>query len=381
MKRQNSLIAALNVPSSAGFRLSGTVRSRPFEETIARATEVMSAVGITRVANITGLDLFDLPVWQATRPLSRNLSVSQGKGLTHDAALASALMESLEMWHAENPIVDRSASVSQIIRELKYDLSDLLDVSVQELGDLCIDWKIAIDLADMSETWVPLSTVTVDFREDVFGLNFAGPNSTGLASGNCYGEACLHAIYECIERDAIPDTADISNTAGTQVPYEDLIDGSLNRPLQLARELGFGFKLETFRSLGDAPTFRALLLSPEGVTFCGAGTHLDTSIAVSRAIAECFQSRVTFISGARDDIEGTAYRNFSSGVASILSFGSAGQVSPIIRQRTCSDNLHSDLRQIVQSLETHGIAVLISDLSSPDLGIPVVFAKLVRRKV
>src|SRR5690606_30465389 len=51
---------------------------------------------ITRCGDITGLDIIGIPVWFATRPNSRALSVSQGKGLTHEQARIGAIMESIE---------------------------------------------------------------------------------------------------------------------------------------------------------------------------------------------------------------------------------------------------------------------------------------------
>jgi len=58
-------------------------------------------MGITRIANVTGLDHIGIPVVQVVRPNSRSLAVCQGKGLTLAAAKASAVMESIEGYHAE----------------------------------------------------------------------------------------------------------------------------------------------------------------------------------------------------------------------------------------------------------------------------------------
>src|SRR6056297_3549928 len=70
-------------------------------ETLARVGPLAAAMGITRLANVTGLDTIGIPVVMAVRPRSRSLAVSQGKGLTLAAAEASALMESVEAYHAE----------------------------------------------------------------------------------------------------------------------------------------------------------------------------------------------------------------------------------------------------------------------------------------
>lgn len=61
----------------------------------------MPRMGITRLANITGLDRINLPVVVAIRPNSRSLATSQGKGDALEAAKASALLESIEIWHGE----------------------------------------------------------------------------------------------------------------------------------------------------------------------------------------------------------------------------------------------------------------------------------------
>ena len=51
--------------------------------------------------SITGLDWIGIPVYLAVRPNSRNVPVYLGKGLTRAQAQVSALMESLEGFHAE----------------------------------------------------------------------------------------------------------------------------------------------------------------------------------------------------------------------------------------------------------------------------------------
>src|SRR5436309_1928919 len=81
--------------------LAGTHRSRDPQETVDGVRPHFGELGITRVANVTGLDRIGIPVVMVVRPNSRSLSVSQGKGLTLAAARASGIMESLESHHAE----------------------------------------------------------------------------------------------------------------------------------------------------------------------------------------------------------------------------------------------------------------------------------------
>src|SRR5438132_3474905 len=80
---------------------AGTHRSVAPEETIRRAWRLAPIMGITRIGNVTGLDVVGVPVVTVIRPNARSLAVAQGKGLTLAAAKASGLMESVETHHAE----------------------------------------------------------------------------------------------------------------------------------------------------------------------------------------------------------------------------------------------------------------------------------------
>mgnify|MGYP001247342542 CR=1 FL=1 len=61
---------------------AGTHRTVSPEETLARVRPFLPQMGVTRVANVTGLDRLGIPVAMAYRPNSRSLVVSPGKGLT-----------------------------------------------------------------------------------------------------------------------------------------------------------------------------------------------------------------------------------------------------------------------------------------------------------
>src|SRR5712692_4390836 len=80
---------------------SGTHRIIAPEETLRRVQPLLPVMGITRIANVTGLDCIGIPVVMVCRPNSRSIAVSQGKGTTLVAAKASGVMESIEFYHAE----------------------------------------------------------------------------------------------------------------------------------------------------------------------------------------------------------------------------------------------------------------------------------------
>src|SRR3984893_18822350 len=94
----------------------GTHRTADPSETLARVRPHAARMGITRLGNITGLDRIGIPVAVAGRPNSRSVSVSQGKGLELPQAMASALMEACEGFHAEEIEACRHAAHSDLSR-------------------------------------------------------------------------------------------------------------------------------------------------------------------------------------------------------------------------------------------------------------------------
>ena len=83
--------------------LGGTFRACTPEQTLARLEPMLrEEFGITRVANVTGLDDIGIHTFVAIRPNAKLLSTSQGKGISKPLAKISAIMEGVEGWHAEN---------------------------------------------------------------------------------------------------------------------------------------------------------------------------------------------------------------------------------------------------------------------------------------
>src|SRR4051812_49014900 len=100
MTTSDLLRSLKDTPIKKSFR-DGTHRLIHPEETLSRLSAHLHALGITRVANVTGLDCIGIPVVMVCRPNSRSLATSQGKGLTLASAKVSGIMESIELQHAE----------------------------------------------------------------------------------------------------------------------------------------------------------------------------------------------------------------------------------------------------------------------------------------
>ena len=192
-------------PSAKAFR-RGTDRAREPAETIATVGPLLGVAGITRVANLTGLDRIGVPVGMVCRPNSRSSAVFHGKGLDLAAAKVSGLMEAIETWHAETmqaPL--RFGSPAELAGKL-----DLIDIGALPMrAGARLDparpffWMQGENLGDGAPVWAPAEIVHMNATLDAppsTGCFSASTN--GLASGNHVLEATTHALCEVIERDA-----------------------------------------------------------------------------------------------------------------------------------------------------------------------------------
>ena len=186
---------------------NGTHRTIDPQETMARVKPLLPVFGITRLANITGLDTVGLPVVMVTRPNSRSLSVSQGKGMTLEAAKISGVMEAIETYHAETlDIPTRILDQHELARHHRVgDISGLcLNDEKQFTRQAKIPWVQGEDLLTGDEIWLPYEIVQMDYTNPpCFDNDYFVPSSNGLASGNCMAEAINHGLCEVIERDAL----------------------------------------------------------------------------------------------------------------------------------------------------------------------------------
>jgi ribosomal protein S12 methylthiotransferase accessory factor len=282
------------------FRV-GMVRTKHPEETWRTIVPLLPRFGVTRVGDITRLDVLDIPVAVAVRPLASTLSVSQGKGYSALQAFVSAAMEAVELWHAEShpvPIPWRATPPCEL--DLTYEIGDL----DQQPGSLLtthtkLDWTVAVGLVSGERVPLPVDSVCL-LRETGWRLLTLRSSSNGLASGNCWAEAALHGLYELIERDAI----ERARPAGTTRIDPASISHSLCAELiERTRAADASVGLAQVHSRFNVPVFVAQLWSPDfPVVATGSGAHAELGIAALRALTEAAQSRLAGISGSRDDI-------------------------------------------------------------------------------
>lgn len=290
---------------------SGTYRTLEPAQTWQRILHLLSRFGITRVADITGLDEIGLPVHIAYRPTGSTLAVSIGTGLSTMQSRVSAVMESIELWHAENPrleIVTRSAAEDL---DQPYDVRSLnLAVNSLVTPHVVLDWVAGTGLVTGRGFLAPSESVLVDFTDRAAWTRMLfQPSTNGLAAGNSPAEASLHGLLELVERDCIHRYLSRPESA---ISYLDpsTVDDPDTAAIHLAiRRAGCDIELCDITNDIGIPCFAARIWSPDvPLRSGGFGCHVDPGIAVGRALAEAAQSRVAAVSGARDDIDMDMYR-------------------------------------------------------------------------
>lgn len=268
------------------------------QETLKRLEKFKNKAGITRVADLTHLDDIGIPVYAAIRPDSKSLSVSQGKGASRDEAKCSAIMESLEVYYAEQCLPDvymKSVSCLKEKRKSYVSYNNINpDVKIMDEIRHRINWSTCHSWISGKEILAPYAEFCMNTCLDEILLY--GPCTTGLSGGNSFEESLLHSLLEVIERDESISTSNVINI------QNDLYEKVIGRA-----ELEIVYHENKF----EIPCFEAFLKSinpfENQTLFSGKGCHLNVNIALNRAITEAVQSRVTLISGARDDIKLSDY--------------------------------------------------------------------------
>jgi ribosomal protein S12 methylthiotransferase accessory factor len=210
-------------------------------------------------------------------------------------------------------------------------------------------------------------------------------SSNGLSSGNHILEAISHGICELVERDA----SALWEASGEKFQHTRRIDlDTVTDPAclsVLAKYRAANVAVAVWETTSDIalPCFDCLIidrelnpLRPLPAAF-GAGCHPASEIALSRALTEAAQSRLTSISGSRDDIDWTShsYAHEWEILCQLHEFiaGDSGTRSFPVTPAGFSTTLNADVEYELECLRAVGVEeVMVVDLTRPGLEIPVV---------
>ena len=336
------------------------------------------------MADVTGLDRVGLPVVMVVRPDSLSLCVAQGKGLDRASAEASGLMESIETWSAERVRPQLTASLADLGADARVADTQMLPPRRESRFrcEVAIPWVAAVDLMhQQSHIWVPFALVHSDFGvPPAPGSGCFCASTNGLAAGNSVEEALIHGISEIIERDALAiwHHRSAEYRAGTQIDLLTIDDADSIEVLERLEAADMAVSIFNATSDVGVPVIHAEIVErglKKPLFFphvtSGDGCHPARSIAMVRALTEAVQSRLTYISGSRDDITDVTYRN--NDLSPRRTDRQAEHCSTQGKDFRCvptfdSDDFSLDLRHLLHRLAMIGISqVAMVDLSRPEV--------------
>jgi len=354
----------------------------PPAETLERIKSVIPEVGITRVADISGLDRVGLPVFSAIRPSAADgaISVYAGKGVTELEARVSVIMEAVERFSAE---------VENFKQQLLFDSYENLsgDHSTLNPADLIlpghlssdtkIEWYPSWDLLNDEEVLVPANAVFHPYRPHQGRWQLFRSNTNGLASGNVIEEAIFHGLMEVVERDAV-SIAEINRDPGIGLNVGAGQVGDIIKKFEAQ-----GIRVQLWWVPTDTGTPSIVAASDDekmrdaALLVMGAGSHTDPQIAALRALTEVAQSRATQIHGAREDTDRESVAR-SIGYERMKRLNKHWLAEPgetlelDAIETSATDSIDGDIRLTLGRLSDVADRVIVSDITVSAIGVPAV---------
>ena len=410
----------LQLQSRKKWTVNGTSRIKPAQETLEKVAPLGSKIGVTRLADITDMDVLRIPNYSAVLPGTEDyIWVYSGKGPTKEHAKASALMESIERYSslpAGGPRKFTRSSYSELCKNHRvlHPEEIVEPVRFEYLDDMLMDWLPGHDLASGEEVMVPATIALFRYSPPPPAVNpFSYFHTNGLASGNVIEEAICHALCEVIERDAmslaelrasaIPfhvlrSLVNSLKSSGFHVPpvqsekfvddpgvFPDVDISQVDFPpvknlVEKFKKAEISLVIKDITSDIGIPTFNASSVEwvshDYGYLAEGHGTHPDTRIALLRAITEVSQTRAANIQGARDDLRKIHYGETNTDDRRAWQFmASKNKVGFSQIATFFNEDILDDIKLLLSRLKAAGLKrVIIVDLTNPEIKIPVVRA-------
>jgi ribosomal protein S12 methylthiotransferase accessory factor len=357
----------------------------------------MARIGVTRIADVSGLDRPGIPNFVSVRPRDEGPGISyyNGKGTTRAQACAGAMMEAIERFSGEKwegPVIRETFS-KIARRRATVDPAEIIVPSVERFSpDLMVEWIEGWDFISKCRTYVPLNSVVCPYRSHRAATIHVA-SSNGLASGNCVEEAICHALCEVIERDAtaiaytrwklLPAVRSVcASVGGDYAPDANphkLIDVATvpkdaKRLLNKLSRAGLKVFLRDFTSTAGIAVVDCTVAEYKNEkcrAHGGCGAHPDSRIAILRAITEAAQSRVAAIQGGREDLSHLIRCPDNYDPETVFGGGAVCDFNAIPTFQ--SDHIDDDIQLILENLKKENFSQVVAvDLTKPELRVPVV---------
>lgn len=354
------------------------------KETLDRVLPLLPKAGMEPLEDITGVDNIGIPVYSISRPNASKGAVNNynGKGPTPEQAMASAVMEAMERYSAEQR--DSDEIVYGTIKEA-MEVGPTVDPRemilpmrfLNYIDDGMIAWCLGYDLFRGERVWVPANAVYHPYFPDG-DMQIFRYHTNGIAAGNTMEEAILHALLELVERDAWS----IFEFREKGVPDIEVSEGTVCWNLiQKFKEGGVEIHLKDLTHDLGIPTIGAAAddvatKNPELLSI-GVGTHLNPEIAAIRAITEVAQSRTTHKHGAKTNAklqkinQDMGYERIKK--ANRIWFDdSSEKIRLDDMEHLDTEYVLDDIEVVLQRLADNGFDRVVAVDLTRDIGVPVV---------
>ncbi len=367
------------------IEVAGSFRKTCPKDFLSKLMPILSDVGITRVANVTGLDNIGIPVYQAIRPNAKHLSVSQGKGINDAEAQVSSIIESLELFHLENiPNSTVNGNYNKLKDNHNLISPTLLNKGIiheKSINNISFSWVEAkniftSELILIPKTLINMDSTIIDEQRKYFRIS-----TNGIAGGTSFDDALIHALLELVERDVInnqliaPNQKEITK----QININSLSDIRLLQEL-INKIFSANLTINLFyiQNKYNLPVCICELLEQENVRHkriigaCyGQACHLTIDNAVIKSILEAIQTRLTLITGSRDDIFENYYKKRIIGKS--LFQEKAALINMDALNTKNFNNLIDAKNYILNALVANNISdVIYIDHTKENINIPIV---------
>lgn len=318
-----------------------------------------------------------------------------GKGLTEEAAKASALAETLEWYSlgAQDPAqlhVESQASLSRRARVIAP--PQLAHFSAAQFADReqlnaersqakyrvpepfdperPVGWMKAWSLTHREWAFVPGAACCTSFD-----CPFVTASSNGNAAGATLAEATAHAALEAVERDAV--ALWWYNFAPRPQAALDGVDPGLVAAMNdHYGRIGRRFWLLDITTDLDIPVFAAVSVGETqslGMPVMGFGAHFDPVVAATRALTELNQLQPQLVDFVPRDGRRPSRTDGDEPLPDHV-FPAGAKPRRLADRAPDVRDGREQVEWLVERFGAHGLELLVADLTLSDVALPVVKA-------
>ncbi len=189
-------VATVRLRSLRGRRPAGGKRSY-------FRISILEQVPITRVADLTALDVLQVPVFTSVTPMAKDLTTHLGKGMDKEAARVGAVMEAIERISAQELDGKLHQFTYSELTSCGANVADPLWFDLPRASsyrqDRKFEWVEGWELVSSRPIWILADLARSPATEQILDQ----VDTNGLAAGFTHSQALRSGILEVVERDAV----------------------------------------------------------------------------------------------------------------------------------------------------------------------------------